>query len=601
MTEASQLSDNCFSVAQPLPGLNACIRALATSCGCGDALRSVCSPEAGCDTSAVMASAESIEHTLAELVQRAIDADGAKAVVIGGGPLARAARALAPRFDGRCHIVEPIPVAVARVARLLQPSDALPAATRAALAAVYPDPAALAALETHLSTPCEALHVRCNLLRRERSAVQAMLQSQLDNTFRVAPHPILFDVLVIRRTACDACLTPFLELRHIHGTDRFAARKRHGLPVHEVLVDLLCGEAVLKGADIFVRGVRGASAGLVAGERVSVYADLHGTLLRGSVCESLEGMALLGVGTCLLDRPAIFREASGLAVKIEHIVAGDLPAIGNLLNAKGEFYVQSLPSLVVAHVLNAQPGERILDMCAAPGSKRRTLRPILRDTEGSALYAVERHHGKLAKLATLCKEDFGLECVIPTRADSTRLPTASTEEVVDVGDAKEASVVDADATTTTRKKKKKTGGGGVPPLDFEKGSFDRILLDPPCSALGLRPRLLLSKLMSDGVATISQTANYQKAFLWGAVQLLKVGGILVYSTCTLTAEENEAQVTNALRTYQCLRLVAAEPRVGRPGRVGFGLSEEQCAMVQRFEPADGTEGFFIARFEKVNE
>ena len=206
--------------------------------------------------------------------------------------------------------------------------------------------------------------MRCNLLRRERSAVQAMLQSQLDNTFRVAPHPILFDVLVIRRTPCDACLTPFLELRHIHGTDRFAARKRHGCRCMRSLLICCVGGRSKGRRHLCARRARRLRRPRW-GERVSVYADLHGTLLRGSVCESLEGMALLSVGTCVLDRPAIFREAFGLAVKIEHIVAGDLPAIGNLLNAKGEFYVQSLPSLVVAHVLNAQPGERILDMRGA--------------------------------------------------------------------------------------------------------------------------------------------------------------------------------------------------------------------------------------------
>ena len=81
--------------------------------------------------------------------------------------------------------------------------------------------------------------------------------------------------------------------------------------------------------------------------------------------------------------------------------------------------------------------------------------------------------------------------------------------------------------------------------------------------------------------------------------MLKVGGTLVYSTCTLTPEENEEQIANALRHFPCLCLVPALPRVGREGRPGLGLDDAQRRMVQRFEPAEQQcEGFFIAKFVK---
>jgi 16S rRNA C967 or C1407 C5-methylase (RsmB/RsmF family) len=156
----------------------------------------------------------------------------------------------------------------------------------------------------------------------------------------------------------------------------------------------------------------------------------------------------------------------------------------------------------------------------------------------------------------------------------------------------------ADSTKLAR-----TGGAPtrVPGLADEPGRYDRVLCDPPCSALGLRPRLLLSSA-GDGAAhgaSVEQTAAYQRLFLYCAVRLLKEGGVLVYSTCTLTAEENEGQVARALATFPCLQLVPAEPRVGAHGRPGLGLSDEQCAMVQRFEPvAADSEGFFIAKFIK---
>ena len=85
-----------------------------------------------------------------------------------------------------------------------------------------------------------------------------------------------------------------------------------------------------------------------------------------------------------------------------------------------------------------------------------------------------------------------------------------------------------------------------------------------------------------------------------AVRMLKVGGTLVYSTCTLTPEENEEQVANALRHFPCLRLAPALPRVGREGRPGLGLDEVQRRLVQRFEPSEQQcEGFFLAKFVKM--
>ena len=450
--------------------------------------------------------------------------------------------------------------------------DAFSESTRRILASVY-DADELTALESDLASPGAALHVRCNVLRRDRDDIHSELQAHPAlNGFLVERHPLLWDVLVIRRGPCAACLASYCSLESVHATSRFAERKQRGLPPHELFVDIGCAEAVLKGADIFVRGVRGASAGLESGASVSVYADLHGALLRGSVCESLEGMSFIGIGTCCLDRPAIFRESSGRAVRMQHVVAGDLPSLSGLL--EGLIYVQNLPSLVVAHVLDAKPGEAVLDMCAAPGSKTTHVATnFLRDEPTSTLIACERNHGKLAKLHQLCHDTFGLRCVSATRADSTRLARQGEPS-------------------------------RIPGLTCELGSFDRILLDPPCSALGLRPRLVLSAAgfgAACGALSIAKTAAYQRLFLWVAVQLLKPGGVLVYSTCTLTAEENEAQVAHALDTHPCLELVPAEPRLGSCGRIGLGLSAELCALVQRFEPAAGGEGFFIAKFRKRDD
>ena len=71
---------------------------------------------------------------------------------------------------------------------------------------------------------------------------------------------------------------------------------------------------------------------------------------------------------------------------------------------------------------------------------------------------------------------------------------------------------------------------------FYKSSFDKILLDPPCSALGLRPKLFVTQ---DSLRELEKHVEYQQKFVDQAVKLLKVGGHMTYSTCTINGDENE--------------------------------------------------------------
>eukprot|EP00276_Gloeochaete_wittrockiana_P023086 CAMPEP_0184363116 /NCGR_PEP_ID=MMETSP1089-20130417/138182_1 /TAXON_ID=38269 ORGANISM="Gloeochaete wittrockiana, Strain SAG46.84" /NCGR_SAMPLE_ID=MMETSP1089 /ASSEMBLY_ACC=CAM_ASM_000445 /LENGTH=242 /DNA_ID=CAMNT_0026703485 /DNA_START=1 /DNA_END=726 /DNA_ORIENTATION=+ len=86
---------------------------------------------------------------------------------------------------------------------------------------------------------------------------------------------------------------------------------------------------------------------------------------------------------------------------------------------------------------------------------------------------------------------------------------------------------------------------------FQPGVFDRILLDPSCSALGLRPHLRIQKSISD----IENNHNYQRRLLSAAYELLRPGGTLVYSTCTISPGENEGIVAHALERYPDLQVV----------------------------------------------
>ena len=134
---------------------------------------------------------------------------------------------------------------------------------------------------------------------------------------------------------------------------------------------------------------------------------------------------------------------------------------------------------------------------------------------------------------------------------------------------------------------------------FRPESFDRILLDPPCSALGVRPKLAIPITARELV----KTAQYQREFLGQAIQLLKPGGIMTYSTCTINALENECNVAYVLNEYsnvmRLLPLPLDEP--GHAGLPGHGLSGEQLQRVKRFDPSnrqDDCMGFFIAKFQK---
>lgn len=278
--------------------------------------------------------------------------------------------------------------------------------------------------------------------------------------------------------------------------------------------------------------------------------------------------------------------------------------------------LQALPCIVAAHALAPAPGSRVLDMCAAPGGKTTMLAQLMAG-EG-AVVALDRTPAKVAAVRSLAA-DMGLAGCIDARvADSTLLaPPPAPAQAADGGAAAAAAAASGSGSSSS-------GGGGAegaaageeaeeaaaaapwaPPAhlaDLEPESFDYVLLDAPCSALGLRPRLLHAWTLKQ----LRATAALQRALLHAAVRMLKPGGALVYSTCTINPGENEANVRYALDRWRgALALEAAPLALGGPGIVGESdgwLSPEEAALVQRFDPGAGEDdpiGFFIARFVKT--
>ncbi|KAK9503907.1 hypothetical protein O3M35_010369 [Rhynocoris fuscipes] len=343
----------------------------------------------------------------------------------------------------------------------------------------------------------------------------------------------------------------------------------HDLEINgEVIIDVSCGNAVLRGADIFAPGVLALSNNVREGDAVNIYVDIKGTCRRGSIKLTCDDKLLIGNGIVKINRKTIFEnnaKLNGIAIEVK-FRASRVPSI-NFSPSYG--ILQNFPSIICSYVLEPSMNLTLLDMCASPGNKTSHLATIMKN-KGTVI-ALDKTSKKVDKILSLCRQ-LELFNILAFAWDSTKAVLNELNE-----------------------NKKLTDG---PP--FNKNSFDRILLDAPCSALGNRPNLY-NKI------TFKQLQSYsrlQKQLLHNAVELLKPGGILVYSTCTVTIEENEAIVLWALQKYSNLKLVKALPYFGSPGLIESGLSDEQRSCVQRYSMSTGnspetdTVGFFIAKFVK---
>lgn len=226
----------------------------------------------------------------------------------------------------------------------------------------------------------------------------------------------------------------------------------------------------------------------------------------------------------------------------------------------GHGYIQNAASWLPVLTLEPRPGERILDLCAAPGGK------------SSHIQAITNNQSQL-----LCN-DNSRPRLIRMQANLKRLNVS-------------AEFMLSDATRLGRR---------------NLGEFDKILLDAPCSGEGLmslRPED--TKLLDSwSVAHIRRLSSLQKRLISEAWQLLKPGGTLVYSTCTMAPEENEAVVDYLLRRQPDASLVPITI-TPLPDRVpvvqswnGRRLTHELSGCL-RLMPGVLTEAFFVATVHKA--
>ncbi|PSN36710.1 putative methyltransferase NSUN6 [Blattella germanica] len=342
----------------------------------------------------------------------------------------------------------------------------------------------------------------------------------------------------------------------------------------QVIVDAACGAAVLRGAHVYAPGVMGMPTGVRCGDKVSVFSDRLGKCKKGLQKPFLEeSRVFVGNGIVHMERKHLYGQnlkPVGIAIEMIATVSG-CPVLGDNCLSPNLTLLQNLPSILCCHVLNPQENETILDMCAAPGNKTSHIAMLMKNQ--GTIIALDKTESKVNNIVKRCQQ-FSLHSVHAFACDATKILESYDFQKWCSSILNTSSILD---------------------------TFDRILLDAPCSALGQRPQLI-------NRISVNQLKSYpplQRKLFHSAVAMLKPGGIIVYSTCTITMAENEGLVHWALKNFPNLELERTVPMIGGPGLKNSLLSEEERLCVQRFGPPliddscdHDTVGFFLARFRK---
>jgi 16S rRNA (cytosine967-C5)-methyltransferase len=238
-----------------------------------------------------------------------------------------------------------------------------------------------------------------------------------------------------------------------------------------------------------------------------------------------------------------------LAAEDMIVIDGPTGDTGAEMIEVGDLVPQSRASAAVVALLDPQPGERVLDLCAGPGIKTAQLAARLGATGGGELVAIEIDPRRAAEVRELCE-----------RVDAVNVQ-------VQIGDATETEL-----------------GSG----------YDRVLVDAPCSGLGTlaqRPDARWRRSADD----LPRLAELQRRILRRGLAALRPGGVLAYATCTISRRESEDVVLAELnreqaRDFEPVDLGAASPELASPHDGRF---------LQTRPDRDRTAGFFIALLRRV--
>lgn len=229
------------------------------------------------------------------------------------------------------------------------------------------------------------------------------------------------------------------------------------------------------------------------------------------------------------------------------LIQSSNPLIRTVAFEQGLFFIQDKASCLAAEIADPQPDFTVLDVCAAPGAKTTYLAQLMENR------------------GTIVSADYSKRRMSVWKRETERMGVSIAEPMV------------ADARKSL-------------PLNF---SADLVILDPPCTSTGTfgktpDAKWRLTKRSIRGMSKI------QAEMIEECAKYVKNGGSLVYSTCSITVEENEMVIENFLRLHPEFKLVEAKPRIGLPGLRGLS----QC---QRLYPhIHYCNGFFVAKLKKEN-
>ena len=229
--------------------------------------------------------------------------------------------------------------------------------------------------------------------------------------------------------------------------------------------------------------------------------------------------------------------------------------VGNLLEHHlGKIYVQEAASMIPPLVLQPQPGEMVLDMCAAPGSKTTQMGAMM-NNEG-IIVANDYKGDRLQSLGLNIQRNVLTNTII----------------------------------TLMHGKR------------FYQFEFDKILLDAPCSGTGtIRKSLKTISIWNPGM--VSKIAKAQKELIENAFKNLKAGGEMVYSTCSLEPEEDEGVIDFLLQKFANAEIIEVDlPGLKRSPAVlefeGVEYNPEVKHCIRIWPQDNDTEGFFVAKIRK---
>jgi 16S rRNA (cytosine967-C5)-methyltransferase len=223
---------------------------------------------------------------------------------------------------------------------------------------------------------------------------------------------------------------------------------------------------------------------------------------------------------------------------------GRTPAFLRRLSDEGLIYFQDEGSQLVAQLVGAQTGERVLDVCAAPGSKSTLMAAA---TPEATIFAGDLYEHRAETIKQFASQQ----------------------------QARNIHLIVYDATQE---------------LPFTKRLFDRVLVDAPCSGTGTlrhNPEIRWRLQASD----ITELSAKQKRILTNAAAMVRDRGILIYSTCSLETEENEAIVSDFCQTHPDFAVSGLDIPATLSASMG---------SVRTWPHRDDTDGFFVTAFQRKN-